>query len=371
MDRLGNISWGNLTNGSMDSSLHRTFALGVKLVAFTGIVDTVLGVLFNVFLLLIVLSSKTLRKDVRNLLIVNIAVADLMVVGIFQPLSVVNALHKDWSYGCYPHIVVQLLHFFAFNFVSAWGVVCLDALLLARLCRLDMPLTSFLTSALTTSISTWKRRLDRVVVAVVLLLPWVTSVVVITPIVFRGLHDFHRHVWSDRSCPFILTQWALLACNLLFFFLPCFIALILLAVSGCVLCRRGGGGWGIQSVTPSMPPTITTLDSSNSAASHDRPSAYIAATIMTFVLIGPRHVFSLILRYEGMLTGVPTWLLLNFSLAWLGESKSTFLPLLWILMLPDVRARARDLLTFGKKVVMRVKDVPRFDPSVSYKNMSV
>lgn len=365
-----NASLSNLTNLTHHSSIERVMQLGMRLVAVTGIIDTVVGVCLNVFLLLTVLSSKVLRGDVRNMLIVNVAVADLVVVLLFQPLSVVIALHGNWSYGCHLQIVLQLLHFFALNFVSVWGVVCLDALLLARLCRLDMPLTSFLTSAMTTSISTCKRRLDRAVVVLVLALPWVTSVVVITPIVFAGLHEFTRQIWTEASCPFILVSWARLACNILFFFLPCVVACVLLGVSACVLFQRGKGR-GIQSITPSFPPTVTNLStgSLNSAACQDRPSAYVIASVLTFVLIGPRHIFSMLLQYEGMLTGVSTWLLLSLCLTWLAETKSTFLPLVWLLALPDLRARARHLLTKGKNVFLRVKGVPRFDPSVSYRNM--
>lgn len=365
-----NATLTNLSYLSHDASIQRAIELGVTLVAVTSSIDTVVGVILNVFLLLTVLGSKALRRDVRNLLIVNVAVADLIVVAVFQPLSIVLALHGNWSYGCHLDLVLQLLHFFALNFVSVWGVVCLDALLLARLCRLDMPLTSFFTSAMTTSISTCKRRLDRAVVVAVLALPWVTSVIVITPIVFEGLHEFTGQIWTEQSCPFILVSWARLACNILFFFLPCLVACVLLCLTACVLCHRARGG-AIQSITPSMPPTVTTLSTAslNSAASQDSPRAYVIANVLTFLLIGPRHVLSMLLQYQGMLTGVPTWLLLNLALAWLGESKSTFLPLVWLLALPDLKARARHLLTSAKNFMLRVKDVPRFDTSVSYKNM--
>ncbi|KAL8625472.1 hypothetical protein ACOMHN_018617 [Nucella lapillus] len=362
-----NSSWGNLTNSTSYDTLESVFDLSRKLSIVFGVLQIVLGFVFNLLLLVVVLGKKELRRDVRNMLIANLAVADLFAMGLLLPIDIALETQRGWTLGCYPHIIVQFLYLFVFSFVSVWGLVCLDSLLLARVCRMNMPLTSFLTSAVTTFISVWKRRMDRAVVVLVVALPWVLSVTVITPIVLTGLHEFHKTVWTSQSCYFMLVRWALLALNILFFFLPCLLVLLLLSTATCVLCcqrRRRGAG----TITPA---NVSSLGEVSSAILGDRPGGYLAASLLTFLMMGPSHILSMVNLYQGLpvLADIPSWVLATHSLKWVSDSKSVCLPVVWLLLLPDLRARAGHLLTSGKRAILKVKDEPRFDPSVSYKNL--
>ncbi|XP_076465104.1 beta-3 adrenergic receptor-like [Babylonia areolata] len=372
----GNMSVGNLTNTTSSDALQSALDLSDKLSVAIDVVLIVLGVVFNLFLLVVVLGKKELRCDIRNMLIANVAVADLIGSCVILPVDVSLTLRGDWDLGCYPHIVFQLLDLFCSGFVSMWGLVCLDSVLLARVCHLEMPLTSLLTSAVSPSNLVWKRRLDRAVVVVVMALPWVLCATVITPIIFAGLHELRRQLWTDQRCEFIFDPWVPLALNILFFFLPCLIVLVLLSVIACVLCyRRRRGGFGAVTPTGTPPYTPTTSASSlgetSCAGRMDRPLAYAVATVLTVVLMVPRHVLSMVDHYHGLpeLTDVPNWVLVISTIQLVVQAAPVCLPLVWLLLLPEVRARAWHLLTLGRRVVTRVKDAPHFDPSVSYRNL--
>jgi hypothetical protein len=332
------------------------------------VLDTVLGVVFNVLLLVAVLSKAELRRDARNILLVNVAAGDLLVVVLEQPLTLANSLHPTWRYGCKLHIALQLITSFAFNFLSAWGIVCLDILLVLRVARCDV--TSIMTSSMTTSSWTWRRRLERAVLVLAVVLPWVLSVVVVLPVVESGKYDLpSRIAWTSERCPLILTARALLALRIIFFFLPALAALVLLVVAaGMVLLQRRRAG-RVMTITPdsTTAPSVTS-DAGPPTASGHYLLPYVLGSALTFVLVGPRHVFYLLTTLRLPLV---KWLEISLTVETLNEFKSSLLPLLWILAFPDLRARTKSLLAYAVRfVTCRTSNAAPFDASVSYTNMA-
>ncbi|KAK7499697.1 hypothetical protein BaRGS_00009038 [Batillaria attramentaria] len=341
-----------------------------------GSLDCIAGLALNVFLLVTVLTSRAMRSDVRNLLIVNLAVADLLVDAFCQPLQVDEALREGWVKGCNLHIAVQLIDICASAFVSVWGIACLDLLLLLRMTRLSNRLTSFLTSSLTTSTWLWRRRAGRGLKVAAVLIPWVFSAVVIAPLVLTGINPLVINTfWTEERCHLVIRPTTYRVLATLVFFLPCAVILLLLLLTAVVFCKRRRSGRGVSLASPPTPQTISTLESPSrsqpedpSAGQPDPASAYVTASVLTLVLTGAVHVYKVGAFARSL--SIAEHFMLYLSLIALSTFKSTALPVVWLLMLPDVKARARHLLTSVRHTLRRVNTVPSaLSPSVAYSNL--
>ncbi|KAK7499701.1 hypothetical protein BaRGS_00009042 [Batillaria attramentaria] len=367
----------NASRSAVDlDHINRALDMWYTGLAVVGILDCIVGAALNAFLLLTLLTSPAMRSDIRNVLIVNVAVADLLVDAFCQPLQVNEAFQRDWVSGCYLHIVVQVIEISAGAFVSTWGIMCLDALLLTRVTRLTHSLTSCLTSSLTTSASLWRRRLEMGVKVAAVAFPWVMSVAVLAPVVVKQLQAGIVLLWTSDRCPIGMTHSVYRLLAVFVSFLPGAVILMLLLVTAIVYFTRRRSGRGLMSFAPpTTPQTISTLESPSGSQpgdptpSQDPASAYVTASVLTLVLTGAVHVFHV--GKLGRTLSLSASLLTSLSLIALYSLKSAVLPFVWLLMLPDVRARARHLLVSGRDTLRRrVNAVPTsLDPSVAYRNL--
>nr|KAG5708568.1 hypothetical protein BaRGS_032989 [Batillaria attramentaria] len=293
-----------------------------------GSLDCIAGLALNVFLLVTVLTSRAMRSDVRNLLIVNLAVADLLVDAFCQPLQVDEALREGWVKGCNLHIAVQLIDICASAFVSVWGIACLDLLLL------------------------------------------------LPPLVLTGINPLVINTfWTEERCHLVIRPTTYRVLATLVFFLPCAVILLLLLLTAVVFCKRRRSGRGVSLASPPTPQTISTLESPSrsqpedpSAGQPDPASAYVTASVLTLVLTGAVHVYKVGAFARSL--SIAEHFMLYLSLIALSTFKSTALPVVWLLMLPDVKARARHLLTSVRHTLRRVNTVPSaLSPSVAYSNL--
>lgn len=343
-----------------------------------GLLDTLIGSLANAFLLLVILTSGKLRNDMRNVLIANLAIADFLVDVLCQPFAVDISFRPNWAHGCYFFLFLQFLNAVAFSFMSLWGIIGIDALLLVRIAR-SSPLTAVVTSVVTSTV--WTRRLQLALKVLVVALPWLLSIVAVVPIFVVGLRVPLKDMKPDEICFIHLSEWAERFVNVLFFILPISI-LVVIFVTIAIIClirrRRRMGLLSFAPPTLSMPSDLDTSTSSPTTArarrsqhmeSDQEPlSPYIVASFVTIVMMGAKHAF--IMGQNSIDVSIDVFVILVMTILVLGDMKSTVLPFVWLFMFSDIKEQAKHLIKSCRNKVMRVEPEPPIEVSVAYTNLS-
>jgi len=263
-----------------------------------------------------------------------------MLVGLYSaPLNVDVVLHLRWRHGCIVELTRDLLTGFVQNFVSLWGVLLMLLHHMARLARWETP--AWVTLRL-------HPVLVRVALMLYVLLPWLLGAFVVTPIIFTGLR---YQIWmflGFERCPIILTQQTKLVLNIITYFLPA-LGIIAAIVVIMVWVRAGRGTW-LAVEKHSLYPTgdndphrveagsaglVTAQDDVDPALVH------VLVGVITMLLFLPQHALSLSRSF-----GYGNWkveLQAYVTAHILEELAPVFMPFLWLILLPDVGERRRDL----------------------------
>lgn len=296
-------------------------------VAICSGVEAVLILATNLFLLLVLASSSSLRSQRRYQLVLSLVVANL-VVGIFSsPFAVDFSVERDWVHGCYFEVVRTLLTLYVQNFVTLWGVVLLLLHYVARLLRYEGP--------------AWRLRLpallQRAAGPSFVALPWVVAVVFVTPILFGGLHSYAWIIWNETRCPIILQRWANHLLSVFTFFVPTLFLIVLIVAIVVLHKRYGGGGGGDGLRGAEMGAGLVAEDKD----ALEPPLLHVLTAVITVVLMAPDHIFY-VARYHISAPWHDVVTIAVVVMA-LSELLPFVLALLWLLLWADVRARVAEL----------------------------
>ncbi|KAK7116309.1 alpha-2Db adrenergic receptor-like isoform X1 [Littorina saxatilis] len=295
------------------------------------VVSSVLSVFIlglNLLVLVVILSSSPLRSRPRNQLLLSL-VAVFLMLGVFDTaFSADYASKRQWSHGCYFHVVRSLLVRYVQYFVSIWGVVVLILHYLLRLLRYEGP--------------QWLMRLPawvlRAVTPLFVASPWITAVVVMVPLVFGGLHKHAYLIWTDSRCPLILERWATVLDNMLSFFLPALV-IVALTIAIMVLHRRqsksggvqrgGGGEMGAELVEGGEDDV-------------EAPLVFELTGVMILCFHAPEHIF-----YASRLPFTLSWrtaVSLSVTMELFSELLPIVLAALWLWLFQDLKERLVELV---------------------------
>ncbi|KAK7499702.1 hypothetical protein BaRGS_00009043 [Batillaria attramentaria] len=291
-----------------------------------GCLEAILILATNVFLFAVLLSSPKLRGNMRNHLVLSLVVANL-IVGVFSsPFAVDYTVRRDWVHGCYFHVVRSLLTVFVQNFVSMWGVVLLALHYLCRLLQYDGP--AFLLRLPT--------MLRRMAPGVYVALPWLVALLLVVPLVFGGLHHYVWVLWTDTKCPMMLSRWAKYTLNVLTYFLPA-VLLIVLFVTILFVYRRRVTHFGANALKK-MEMGANLVGEGEEV---EGPAVHVVLALLTVIFMGPEHLFY-VGRFHTLLP-MKHAVILGVSVMLLSESLPLVMALVLLFMLADVRTRVVEL----------------------------
>lgn len=285
-------------------------------------VEAVLILATNLFLLLLLVTSSSLRSQRRYQLLMSLVVANLF-VGVFSsPFAVDYSVKRDWAHGCYFQVVRTLVVAYVQHFVMLWGVVLMLLHYIARLKSYEGP--------------AWRLRVPawlwRAAGPLYVALPWVVAVVLVTSILFGGLHSYAWIIWTETRCPIILQQWAKHLLFVICFFIPSVLLLVLIAAVVVLHRRHGGGGAGLSGAE--MGSRLVAEDKD----AVEPPLVHVLTAVLTLVLMAPASTFYFLMRSfikvhwrADVISGIALGLLV--------ELLSFLLPLIWLITLADVRDR--------------------------------
>lgn len=282
----------------------------------------------NLLLLIVIVSSPTMRVKLRNHLVMSLVVANL-IVGVFSSPFVVDiAVRRDWAHGCYFHVVRILLTGYVQNFVSLWGVVLLTLHYLCGLLQYDGP--AFLVRL--------PGKVRAAIPGVCVALPWIAAVVLVVPLVFGSLHPYSYILWADGKCPIFLSRWVVYLLNVLTYFLPAICALAVI-VAIITVYRRRLALFGLN--------TLKKMEMGENLVGDgeelEKPYVHVVVTLVTVIGMAPEHVYTILrltvkMSWRGMVVGQVFVMLLS-------ELEPVVLALVLLIMLSDVRMRLAELFS--------------------------
>ena len=283
--------------------------LGVLCVVFS------VGIIFtNGLIIVTVLSSATLRTQLRNQLIVNICLVDLLQGLIVYPVYAHGLIGRGWSQSC------KLATFMYFGFVHAdtflimWLLVTQDLLYLTKQLRLDLPVLSNRSLILVRTF--WNG------------LPWFLLFIVLVPLVMSGFDDS-----STNLCMVYGYNSTLIHASSLDFFLP---ALIMLMLVVCFTVFHTCAKPQIRFAEESL---------LNEPEVLEHPICYIVPSLLVVLLNFLDQFFTLYISVTDVAhIDLDLILPLALSSTVMEAARCAILPLIWLL-LPDVRLAVKILWT--------------------------
>ncbi|KAL8593843.1 hypothetical protein ACOMHN_065320 [Nucella lapillus] len=292
----------------------------------TGTLEAILIIASNILLLVVILSSPLLRSRMRNKLVINVVISNLLVGILGAPFTVDYTMKGRWVHSCFVTVILAVLLAFVQNFINMWGVVGLLLHYVARLLRYEGP--------------PWVGRLplvlQRALPALLTCSPWIVSVVLLIPMIFGGLNRSVLTVWSYNTCPFILEKWARYLLNTFSFFIP---ALVLVALIVVVILLRRRRDEKPASDSPGRMERGQAV-MTDPGQEVEACWVHVLVGVLTVLMMGPEHIFLVFKRgpWQHIIIASITVHLLSDLLPFV-------VALVWLILLPDVRGRLKQLLT--------------------------
>ncbi|XP_070185827.1 uncharacterized protein [Littorina saxatilis] len=276
---------------------------------------TVLIIVLNLFLLVVVLSSSSLRSNLRNKFLLNLVVCHLLEGVTGTAFDAEFYAESVWKHGCYVHFVRLLLHLFVMDFVLWWGVVALLLHYLARLLRYEGP--------------GWFLRLppklQRAALQTAVALPWLVAVAVLAYVL---LTDANVSIAVSLGlCRYFLTDESFSFKTFICFYLPLpTLVVLLIAVQIAYRfksARTEDGRSGER-----------TLEDGESMV-------YMLTGGLTILLLSPLYV---VFAFNIDINPLKTRYVVFGSLMMVASLLSIVQAPLWLLMLRDVKERCVQLV---------------------------
>jgi hypothetical protein len=295
-------------------------------------------------LLVIILSSSSLRGRLRNQMVVSLAVANVLVATYSAPLDVDFVINMKWRHGCLVELTRDLLTVYIQNFVTQWGVLFMLLHYEARVRDLGVP------SSVTLRLH---HVLLRVAAVLYVLLPWIVGVVVLVPVVFTGLlYRIWKYLAFER-CPLITSNTANIVYNVVTSYIPSLFTIIVVAVIALSV-RNGRAQWlpkddsdkkessGGDNDPRRVESGNAGLVSWDSDLQPDPALVHVLVGVATVLCYLPMHLSKVIRRHyspRDYYAEINAYVALQI----VEDALPVLMGAAWLLMLPDVVERRREL----------------------------
>ncbi|XP_076465105.1 uncharacterized protein LOC143296946 [Babylonia areolata] len=285
-------------------------------------IEAILIIVFNTALFVVIVSSVSLRKQMRYQLVLSLVVNNLIVGILSAPFTVDYIVRKAWVHDCYFSIIRHLLTIFVQDFVSMWGLVLILLHYLARLLRYEGP-------AWLVRLPSW---LLKTLPALIVASPWMVAAVLQTSLMFLGMHPQALAALGQGRCPLVMQTWSYYFFSFTCFFFPAVILLtlvVLIVVRGKDSSSPGSGGGGEMG---------TCLVGKREMEGR---TGHVVAAVCALLTTGPPVLFYGLRLYVQasaavVIIGGVVMMLVN-------ELLPVVLVAVWVLMFPEVQERAWEL----------------------------
>ncbi|ESP00716.1 hypothetical protein LOTGIDRAFT_158010 [Lottia gigantea] len=229
-----------------------------------SIIITVAILVTNLLLLVTVLTSPKLRNNVRYMLVVSLSCADLLTGMLGMPFFIDFGIQQKVTVACEFHVVLQVLVIHAHAMITSVGLLIINI--------------HFVTRQYNFRCINIRQSLQLPVKIVVSMLPWILTVVIVTPLIITGLHQLTAFIWSANRCPLFLYRWALITMLILNYYLPMILVFITMGfiIKGWIETNRG---------SVAFRPALL-----NEEADPLHPKTMVVLNIVCFLLLLPIHI---------------------------------------------------------------------------------
>ncbi|KAL8625474.1 hypothetical protein ACOMHN_018619 [Nucella lapillus] len=294
--------------------------------AICSTLETVLILTSNIALLLLIITSPSMRRQMRYHLVLSVVCANLL-AGLFStPFTSDIAIRKDWVHGCYVTVIRALLAEYVQNFASVWGLVLLLLHFMARMLKYEGP-------AWMVRLPSW---LLKALPGLIVASPWIIAVMFQTPVVFVGLHPYTVSRWDADRCPYLLSPWAAYVLSSTCYFIPS-VVLVILVVIIIIRFKDSNMASSDQLNRAEMGATLVSAEKEMESR-----KVHVIVAVVCVLLMGPHHVFYGLRIYREVswkfsLIGIVFFIIL-------ADLLPIVLAIVWLLMLPEVKARWMELV---------------------------
>ncbi|KAL8625473.1 hypothetical protein ACOMHN_018618 [Nucella lapillus] len=286
--------------------------------AIGSTLEAILILTSNIALLLLIITSPSMRRQMRYHLVLSVVCANL-VAGLFStPLMSNTGIHQRWPHDCYVAFMWISFGEYVQNFVNLWGLVLLLLHYMARVLKYEGP-------AWMVRLPSW---LLKALPGLIVASPWIVAVVSQTPIVFTGQHRWIN--WNADECLFVLSTRTYFVLSTICYFIPAFILVILVIITVIIRFKESNAANSSHLHRAEMGATLVSAEKEEIESG----KVHVVVAVVSVLLMGPHHMLHLFINVplEAAVIGITVCMLLIDSLPFV-------LAIVWLLMLPEVKAR--------------------------------